>query len=124
MRVLARLGFGDPARSYAASYRQAQAAAIEQLPATVIGCQRAHQLLRRHRQVVCRPELVDPFHSAGNAFVTSSRVIRAIAFSSVALLELLAAGWDFSCPSKGHPSPLWRLAVRHSATALLAAARR
>jgi hypothetical protein len=27
LRVLARLGFGDPARFYAASYRQAQAEA-------------------------------------------------------------------------------------------------
>ena len=50
LRVLARLGFSDPARSYAASYRQAQVAAGEQLPATLPAC----QLLRRHGQVVCR----------------------------------------------------------------------
>jgi hypothetical protein len=51
---LARLGFSDPARSYAASYRQAQVAASEQLPATLPARQRAYQLLRRHGQVVCR----------------------------------------------------------------------
>jgi endonuclease III len=54
MRVLARLGYADPARSYAASYRQAQAAAARQLPASVPALQRAHQLLRRHGQAVCR----------------------------------------------------------------------
>jgi endonuclease III len=54
MRVLARLGYADPARSYAASYRQAQAAAAGQLPASVPALQRAHQLLRRHGQTVCR----------------------------------------------------------------------
>ncbi len=32
LRVLARLGFSDPVRSYAISYRRAQIAAIEQLP--------------------------------------------------------------------------------------------
>jgi hypothetical protein len=54
LRVLARLGFGDPARSYAASYRQAQAEASERLPATVTAGQRACQLLRRHGQLICR----------------------------------------------------------------------
>jgi hypothetical protein len=54
LRVLARLGYGDPARSYAASYRLAQAAAGDQLPATVPARQRAYQLLRRHGQAICR----------------------------------------------------------------------
>ena len=54
MRVLTRLGFSDPARSYSASYRQAQAAASAALPATVNALQRAYQLLRRHGQLVCR----------------------------------------------------------------------
>jgi endonuclease III len=53
LRVLTRLGFGTPARSYAASYRQAQAAASARLPATVPALRRAHQLLRRHGQVLC-----------------------------------------------------------------------
>lgn len=51
LRVLARLGFSDPARSYATSYRQAQVLASEQLPATLPACQRAYQLLRRHGQL-------------------------------------------------------------------------
>lgn len=53
LRVLARLGYAAPARSYAASYRQAQAAAGAQLPATVPALQRASQLLRRHGRTVC-----------------------------------------------------------------------
>jgi endonuclease III-like uncharacterized protein len=53
LRVLARLGYADPARSYATSYRQAQAAAGAQLPATVPALQRASQLLRRHGQATC-----------------------------------------------------------------------
>jgi endonuclease III len=54
LRVLARLGLSDPARSYATSYRQAQVLASEQLPKTVPARQRASLLLRRHGQVVCR----------------------------------------------------------------------
>jgi hypothetical protein len=54
LRVLTRLGHATPARSYAASYRQAQAAATAQLPATIPALQRAHQLLRRHGQLTCR----------------------------------------------------------------------
>jgi hypothetical protein len=54
MRVLTRLGFGDPTRSYAASYRLAQANASASLPATVPARQRAYQLLRRHGQTICR----------------------------------------------------------------------
>jgi adenine-specific DNA glycosylase len=54
LRVLTRLGHGDPSRSYAASYRQAQAWASARLPATVPALQRAYQLLRRHGQDVCR----------------------------------------------------------------------
>ena len=54
LRVLSRLGYGQPGRSYAVSYRQAQAAASARLPATVPAFQRAAQLLRRHGQTVCR----------------------------------------------------------------------
>jgi adenine-specific DNA glycosylase len=54
MRVLARLGYADPAQSYAVSYRQAQATAAAQLPASVPALQRAYQLMRRHGQTVCR----------------------------------------------------------------------
>jgi hypothetical protein len=79
LRVLTRLGHGTPAASYAASYRQAQAAASAQLPATVPALQRAHQLLRRHGQLTCRRK--DP------GCPTCA----------------LAA----SCPSAGHPPPLF-----------------
>src|SRR6516164_9703541 len=54
LRVLTRLGFGDPVRSYAASYRKARAEASARLPVTVPACQRASQLLRRHGQLICR----------------------------------------------------------------------
>ena len=79
LRVLIRLGYATPARSYAASYRQAQAAASAQLPATVSALQRTHQLLRRHGQLTCRRK--DP------GCPTCA----------------LAA----SCPSVGHPLPLY-----------------
>jgi len=79
LRVLTRLGFSDPARSYAASYRQAQVAASEQLPATLPARQRAYQLLRRHGQVICRRK--DP---------------------SCSICPTSA-----DCPSAGHPPPLY-----------------
>jgi hypothetical protein len=54
LRVLTRLGYGDSQRSYSASYRQAQAGASAELPASVPAMQRATQLLRRHGQLTCR----------------------------------------------------------------------
>ena len=53
LRVLIRLGYGSPGRSYAVSYRQAQAAASAELPSVVPALLRAHQLLRRHGREVC-----------------------------------------------------------------------
>ena len=79
LRVLTRLGYADPARSYAAGYRQAQAAAGDRLPAEVPARQRAYQLLRRHGQTVCRRK--DPA-CAGCAIASD-------------------------CPSAGHPPPLY-----------------
>jgi endonuclease III len=79
LRVLTRLGYGSPVRSYATGYRQAQAAASTRLPAQVAVLQRAHQLLRRHGQAVCRRK--DP------------------ACSGCALAA--------DCPSAGHPPPLY-----------------
>jgi hypothetical protein len=79
MRVLARLGYADPERSYAASYAQAKTAAGAQLPATVAALQRAYQLLRRHGQVICRRR--DP------------------------ACERCPIAAD--CPSAGHPPPLY-----------------
>ena len=53
LRVLTRLGYDSPDRSYAASYRQAQAAATTELPSSAPALVRAHQLLRRHGREVC-----------------------------------------------------------------------
>jgi endonuclease III len=79
LRVLTRLGFSDPARSYGTSYRQAQVAASEQLPATVPARQRAYQLLRRHGQVICRRKVP----SCSTCPISDD------------------------CPSAGHPPPLY-----------------
>jgi endonuclease III len=54
LRVLVRLGYGDPTRAYATTYRQAQAQAGGELPETVPARQRAYRLLRRHGQMICR----------------------------------------------------------------------
>lgn len=75
LRALTRLGYSSPGRSYAASYRQAQAAASAELPATGSALVRAHQLLRRHGREVCRRKdpscgqcpLADDCPSAGRA---------------------------------------------------------
>jgi hypothetical protein len=79
LRVLTRLGYAAPARSYSVGYRQAQTAASARLPAEVPALQRAFQLLRRHGRAVCRRK--DPA-CAGCAI----------------------AG---DCPSVGHPPPLY-----------------
>ena len=79
LRVLTRLGYADPARSYSVAYRQAQAAASARIPAEVPALQRACQLLRRHGQAVCRRK--DP-----------------------ACPSCAVAG---DCPSAGHPPPLY-----------------
>jgi endonuclease III-like uncharacterized protein len=59
MRVLTRLGLAQPARSYSASYRQAQSAASARLGHSVPELQRAYQLLRRHGQHKCRRNTPD-----------------------------------------------------------------
>ena len=79
LRVLTRLGYAVPVRSYASGYRQAQATAGSQLPAEVPPRQRAYQLLRRHGQTVCRRK-------------------------NPACASCAIAG---DCPSAGHPPPLY-----------------
>ncbi|TDJ68201.1 MAG: hypothetical protein E2O39_13490 [Planctomycetota bacterium] len=54
LRVLVRLGWGEEAKSYAATYRSAQAAAEPELAATCPARVRAHHLLRKHGQVTCK----------------------------------------------------------------------
>lgn len=53
LRVLLRLGYGTESKNYAQSYRSAVAAASGQLP-DVRFARRAHLLLRRHGQEVCK----------------------------------------------------------------------
>jgi len=79
LRVLCRLGYGAPERSYSISYRTAKESASAELPATIAALQRVHQLLRRHGQTVCRRK--DP----------------------VCISCPIAA----DCPSAGHPPPLY-----------------
>ena len=54
LRVLLRLGFGTEDRSYAKSYRSAQAAGQEQLPKDCGVLIEAYRLLRRHGQELCK----------------------------------------------------------------------
>ena len=54
LRVLLRLGFGKADKSYAKSYRSAQAAAEVQLPKDCGVLIEAYQLLRRHGQELCK----------------------------------------------------------------------
>jgi hypothetical protein len=54
LRVLVRLGYAQPGASYSTVYRRAQANASTEIDQTVPARQRAHQVLRRHGQTVCR----------------------------------------------------------------------
>jgi|GEM_PF-226762 len=54
LRVLVRLGFGTESDDYTAQYRSAAAAVEPQLPDDFGWLVRAHQLLRRHGQEVCK----------------------------------------------------------------------
>jgi endonuclease-3 len=54
LRVLVRLGFGTESGDYSATYRSAAAAVAPQLPDDLDWLVRAHQLLRRHGQEICR----------------------------------------------------------------------
>jgi endonuclease III len=54
LRVLFRLGFGKEDKSYAKSYRSAQAAAEVQLPKDCGVLIEAYQLLRRHGRELCK----------------------------------------------------------------------
>jgi endonuclease III len=54
LRVLVRLGFGEEGDGYTAQYRSAARAVEPQLPEDFDWLLRAHQLLRRHGQEVCK----------------------------------------------------------------------
>jgi endonuclease-3 len=54
LRVLTRLGYGEEQSSYAPMYRSALEAASPELPDGFDGLTRAHLLLRRHGQELCR----------------------------------------------------------------------
>ncbi len=54
LRVLVRLGFAPEKKSYAATYRSVQQAVTPYLPSDCSALVRAHQLLRRHGQQLCK----------------------------------------------------------------------
>jgi endonuclease-3 len=54
LRVLVRLGFGEEKPNYSATYRLVQAAIEEELVKECRWLIKAHQLLRRHGQELCR----------------------------------------------------------------------
>lgn len=54
LRVLQRLGYGRPLKSWDAQYRSAQEAASAELPVTVASRRSAFLLLRHHGQTICR----------------------------------------------------------------------
>jgi endonuclease III len=54
LRALVRLGFGAESEDYTAMYRSTAAAVEPQLPVDFGWLVRAHQLLRRHGQKVCK----------------------------------------------------------------------
>lgn len=54
LRVLVRLGYGKEQKSYSATYRSVREATTGEAPKDVDGLIRAHQLLRRHGQEICR----------------------------------------------------------------------
>jgi endonuclease III len=57
LRVLLRLGYGKEHKSYSTSYRSAREAVAAEAPKDVDGLIRAHQLLRRHGQEICKRSL-------------------------------------------------------------------
>jgi endonuclease III len=54
LRVLVRLGFGEEDENYGRMHRSAAEAVASQLPADFPWLIRAHQLLRRHGQEICK----------------------------------------------------------------------
>ncbi len=54
LRVLVRLGYGRESSDYPRTYRSAVEASAPELPLDVSWLIRAHQLLRRHGQEVCK----------------------------------------------------------------------
>ena len=78
LRALVRLGFGSEQKNYAATYRSAQDAVKDQVERDCAWLMRAHQLLRRHGQELCkrsRPLCAScPLTAACRYYQTSSRV--------------------------------------------------
>lgn len=54
LRVLVRLGYASEHRNYSTMYRATQRALVPQLPRNCDALIRAHQLLRRHGQELCK----------------------------------------------------------------------
>jgi endonuclease-3 len=57
LRVLLRLGYGREHKSYSTSYRSVRDAVAAEIPSDCDGLIRAHQLLRRHGQEICKRSL-------------------------------------------------------------------
>jgi endonuclease III len=54
LRVLTRLGYGRPAKTYSATYKSAKSAALAELGTDIDVITDAHLLLRHHGQTVCK----------------------------------------------------------------------
>lgn len=54
LRVLTRLGYGTPGKTYGATYKSATTAALAELGTDIDVVTEAHLLLRRHGQDVCK----------------------------------------------------------------------
>jgi len=54
LRVLTRVGYGRPQKSYGAQYRSVQEAIAPELPRDPAYLSRAHLLLRQHGKTICR----------------------------------------------------------------------
>jgi endonuclease-3 len=54
LRVLTRLGYGKPAKTYSATYKSATTAALAELGADIDIVTEAHLLLRHHGQTICK----------------------------------------------------------------------
>lgn len=57
LRVLTRIGFAEEQASYAATYRAVQQAVAKELPSDHDWLIRAHQILRKHGQSICKRKI-------------------------------------------------------------------
>lgn len=82
LRVLLRLGYAEEKKSYSASYRAVQQGLAGQLPSHYDALIAAHQLLRRHRQELCKR--TRPLCDAGCPLTTKCRFFQGLVRPKVA----------------------------------------